>query len=155
MALLGMSHWFFGNLYEAVVFSPNWIVDSSAQMTRLEGFFVNTGPTMYFVPLAMLAPILVWVLLAVNKVGAARADYRRAGLFALLATVLNGVIVTMVVTNLFDPHNLGDTMKLTRLAWQWNILNLCRMLLTAATGVFLFNALSKLEAVVVPPRPNT
>lgn len=148
--LLGMAHWFFGNLYEAVVFSPNWVVDSSAQMRRLEEFFVNTGPTMYFVPLTLLAPIPVWVLLAVNKVAGARADYRRASLFALLATVLNAVIVTTVVTKLFDPHNLGDTIELTRLAWQWNILNLCRMALTAVTGVFLFNALSKLEAAATP-----
>src|SRR4051794_10053943 len=114
-ALLGMAHWFFGNLYEAVVFSPNWVMDSSMQMKRLEAFFVHTGPTTYFVPLTVLAPIPVWVLLAVNKVAGARADYRRASLFALLAAVLNVVIVTAVVTDLFDPHNLGDTTKLTRL----------------------------------------
>lgn len=152
-ALLGMAQWFFGNLYEAVVFSPNWVMDSAAQMRRLEEFFVNTGPTLYFVPLTVLAPIPVWVLLAVNKVDAVRADYRRAALFALLATVLNGLIVTTVVTDLFDPHNLDDTMKLTRLAWQWNILNLGRMALTAVTGVFLFNASSKLQTAAVRSQP--
>jgi hypothetical protein len=153
-ALLGMAQWFFGNLYESVVFSPNWIVDSSAQMSRLEEFFVNTGPTFYFVPVTILAPIVVWVLLAVNKVGGARTDYRRASLFALLAAVLNGVTVIMVVTNLFDPHNLGNAAELTRLAWEWNILNVCRMVLTAITGVFLFNALSKLQTMTMQRFPG-
>jgi hypothetical protein len=154
-ALLAMAHWFFGNLYEAVVFSPNWVVDSSAQMRRLEEFFVRTGPTAYFVPLTVLAPIPVWILLATNKVAAARADYRRASLFALLAAVLNALIVATVVTGLFDPDNLGDPAKLQHLAWRWNILNVCRMAFTGATGVFLFTVLSKVEAATnlrTPPR---
>src|SRR5690242_9538153 len=41
-AVLGLAYWFFGNLYEAVVFSPNWVVDSAAQIDRLNAFFVNT-----------------------------------------------------------------------------------------------------------------
>lgn len=45
-ALLGYLHWFFGNLYEAVVFSPNWVLNSPAQMERLHGFFVATSPTL-------------------------------------------------------------------------------------------------------------
>src|SRR5690349_24243115 len=35
VAVLGLAYWFFGNLYEAIVFSPNWVTDTPAQMTRL------------------------------------------------------------------------------------------------------------------------
>jgi hypothetical protein len=83
-AVIGMAYWFFGNLYEAVVFSPNWVEDSPAQFARLHGFFGNTGPTLYFVPLTQLATILVWVLWWRNRDGEVKPDYRRAAVSALL-----------------------------------------------------------------------
>jgi hypothetical protein len=138
VAVLGMAYWFFGNLYEAVVFSPNWVVDSAAQITRLNEFFVNTGPTLYFLPLTALATVLVWVLLAVNKRRDVRSDYRRAAVFAVLLTAVNAIIVGAVVTKLFDHGT-------TRLAWEWNILNGVRMALTATTAWFAFSAFRKLD----------
>jgi hypothetical protein len=121
------------------------VVDSSAQMTRLHELFVNTSPTLYFVPLTMLATLLVWVLLVINKDDEVRPDYRRAGLFALLLTILNLFIVATVVTRLFGTEYLSDADRLRSIAWQWNILNLLRMSLIAITVVFLFNAFRKLD----------
>lgn len=138
-AVLGLAYWFFGNLYEAIVFSPNWVVDTPAQMARLDEFFVNTGPTLYFVPLTMVTCVLVWVLLLVNREPSVRRDYRRAGVAALVLTVLNAVIVTTVVTKLFSVD--GDR----TLAWTWNGLNVVRMVLTATTATFLFNAFRRLD----------
>src|SRR5215212_5573590 len=60
--VVGLAYWLFGNLYEAVVLSPNWVVDSPAQLTRLNEFFVVTSPTLYFVPLALAALALVFVI---------------------------------------------------------------------------------------------
>jgi branched-subunit amino acid ABC-type transport system permease component len=144
-AALGLAYWFFGNLYEAVVFSPNWVVDTPAQMTRLNEFFVHTGPTLYFLPLTMLAIVLVWVLMLVNKRAAVRRDYRRAGLAALLLAALNAVIVATVVTKLFGTEFRTDPDRMRALAWQWNVLNGLRMALTATTAVFVFNAFRKLD----------
>jgi branched-subunit amino acid ABC-type transport system permease component len=144
-AALGLAYWFFGNLYEAVVFSPNWVVDTPAQMTRLNEFFVHTGPTLYFLPLTMLAVVLVWILMLVNKRAAVRRDYRRAGLAALLLAALNAVIVATVVTKLFGTEFLADPDRMRALAWQWNVLNGLRMALTATTAVFVFNAFRKLD----------
>ena len=59
VAVIGYASWFFGNLYEAVVYSPNWVTDSAAQMARLNLFLVNTNPTLYFLPPTILATILV------------------------------------------------------------------------------------------------
>jgi hypothetical protein len=62
IAMPGLLHWFFGNFYEVIVISPNWVVDSPIQMKRHNEFFVNTSPTIYFVPLTQIAPILVSAL---------------------------------------------------------------------------------------------
>jgi len=145
VAVLGLAYWLFGNLYEAIVFSPNWVTDTPAQMTRLNEFFVNTSPTLYFVPLTILAVLLAWILMAVNRDPTLRADYRRAGLVALLLMALNTLIVATVVTKLFGTELGADPHQLTSYAWRWNVLNVLRMALTATTAAFLFNAFRKLD----------
>lgn len=153
VALLGLAHWFFGNLYEAVVFSPNWVVDSVTQMRRLHEFFVNTSPTLYFVPLTQAATVLVWVLLAINRDRELKPDYRRASLFALASTALNAFIVATVITKLFGADYLSHADELTSYCWRWNILNVLRMTLVATTAVYVFNAYRKLDrkAAEAPP----
>ncbi|RZU53119.1 hypothetical protein EV385_5005 [Krasilnikovia cinnamomea] len=145
VAVLGLAYWFFGNLYEAIVFSPNWVVDTPAQMTRLHGFFVNTGPTLYFVPLTFLAALLTWLLLALNRDPALRADYRRASLVAVVLMGLNAFIVATVVSKLFGAGYPADPERLSAYAWRWNVLNVLRMMLTATAAVILFNAFRKLD----------
>lgn len=144
-AIIGLSYWFFGNLYEAIVISPNWVVDSPAQMKRLNEFFVNTSPTIYFIPLTPIVTIIVWLLLWLNKHHSIRPELRKASLFAVLATLLNAVIVSTVVLKLFaaDFAKYGD--YLTTLTWRWNILNCFRMGLVATTVYYLFNAYRKLD----------
>lgn len=151
ITVIGLLYWFFGNLYEAVVFSPNWVIDSPSQMKRLNEFFVTTSPTIYFVPMTQLATILVWILLWKNKEDSVKSELRRASLFAVLVTVLNVFIVSTVVLKLFaeDFEKYGD--YLTTLTWRWNILNCFRMGLVATTIYYLFNAYRKLDR---QPRTN-
>lgn len=144
-AVLGLAYWFFGNLYEAIVISPNWIVDSSAQLTRLNQFFVNTSPTLFFIPLTLLATVLVWVLLVVNQDTELKALYRNASLFAVALTALNVLIVTTLITKLFGTDYLSYGDELSSYAWRWNILNVIRMALTATTAVYLFGAFRRLD----------
>jgi hypothetical protein len=145
LAVFGLAHWFFGNLYEAFVFSPNWVVDSAAQMKRLNEFLVNTSPTLYFVPLTQLATVLVWVLWAFNRDEEVKVDYQRAGLWSLLLTVLNVFIVVTVITKLFAIDYLSHADELASYCWRWNTLKLFRMALTATTAAYLFNAFRKLD----------
>ena len=143
--VIGLLYWFFGNLYEAIVFSPNWVVDSPTQVKRLNEFFVNTSPTTYFIPLTQIATVLVWLLLWKNQVSSIRTDLKLAGIFAVLVTILNAVIVSTVVLKLFatDYGKYGD--YLTTLTWRWNILNCFRMGLVALTIYYLFNTYRKLD----------
>jgi hypothetical protein len=144
-AIIGLSYWFFGNLYEAIVISPNWVVDSPSQMKRLNEFFVTTSPTIYFVPLTQVATVFVWLLLWRNKVISVKSELKYASIFAVLVTILNAVIVSTVVLKLFgaDYEKYGD--YLTTLTWRWNVLNFFRMLLVALTIYYLFNAYRKLD----------
>lgn len=151
VAILGLLHWLFGNLYEAVVFSPNWIDDSPAQLARMHGLFVHTSPTLYFVPVTQLATLLAFAAHALNRSPLVTRDFRRATVFALLATALNALIVSTIVLRIFSPDYaaLGD--ELHALCWRWNVLNVGRMALVATTVFFLFAAFRKLDREAVTP----
>lgn len=145
--ITGLAWWLFGNLYEAIVISPNWIVNSTIQLKRLHEFFINTSPTIYFVPVTQMATVLVWILWWLNKEKAAMHDHRMAGIFALLATVLNAFIVTSIVMKIFaaDFEMYGD--HLTTLCYQWNVLNVFRMALVALTIHYSFRAYGHLDRI--------
>ncbi|GAA2635527.1 hypothetical protein SMC26_08345 [Actinomadura fulvescens] len=144
-AVIGLAYWLFGNLYEAIVFSPNWVRDSPDQFTRLDGFFTVTGPTLYFVPLTPLVLVLVWLLWWRNRDEDLVPDYRRAALAALILTALTAYIVAAVVSQMFGADALARPENLNAAAWRWNVLNIVRMILTAATAWFMFNAFRKLD----------
>jgi hypothetical protein len=144
-SVFGLAWWFFGNLYEAIVISPNWVVDSPDQLKRLHEFFVNTSPTVYFVPLTQLATIPVWLLWAANKDHGLKKEYRMAGIFALLLTGLNIFIVSTIVTKIFGDNYLSMATALHDYCFRWNVLNGFRMLLTFLTLYYMFNAFRKLD----------
>jgi hypothetical protein len=149
LAVLGMASWFFGNLYEAVVLSPNWIRDSPAQFARLDAFFAVTGPTLYFVPVTPLALLLTWLLWWRSRDPggdpALRAHLRRAAATSLALAVLTAGIVVLVIPRMFGPDALADPAGLRPAALWWNALNVGRMILTAATGWHLFRAFRHLD----------
>ena len=147
-ALVGLACWLFGNLYEAVVFAPNWVSDSTAQFARLHEFFATTGPTLYFVPVTQIALVLVWVLWWRNRDGELARDYRRAAGTAAVLAALTGYIVVAVLPHMFGADALAHPGDLHAAAWQWNVLNVFRMLLTATTAYLLFGAFRKLDRSV-------
>ncbi|MDY7101186.1 MAG: hypothetical protein S0880_08360 [Actinomycetota bacterium] len=149
-AVLGLLHWFFGNLYEAVVISPNWVVESPAQLTRLNDFFARTSPTLYFVPVLVVAVALTWWLWATARGSVAATAYRRAGWLAVVAMAVNTVVVVTVVSVLFGDEATRADADLTAYAWRWNVLNVVRMVLVAATAVQLFEAFRRLDRAAEP-----
>ena len=144
-AVMGLAWWFFGNLYEAVVFSPNWVIDSPAQLQRLNALFVTTSPTAYFVPITPAAVLLAWGLMLGNRQQALQSDYRKAGVLGALAMALNAFIVATLITKLFGADFASHGEALSTYATRWNVLNAVRMVLTAATAAYLFSAFRKLD----------
>jgi hypothetical protein len=149
LGLIGMLQWLFGNLYEAVVISPNWVVDSPAALDRLHGFFVRTTPTTYFVPFTLLAPVAIWAAFALHR----SPELKRASAFAAAAAALNAFIVTTIVMKLFaEDYRSYSAIELHALCVRWNVLNSVRMALTAATIFFAFAAYRALDRAGVATR---
>jgi hypothetical protein len=146
VSLVGLSWWFFGNLYEAIVISPNWIVDSPAQLTRLHEFFVNTDPTLYFVPATLLAVLLLWISLIIGRQTLPRRTVIWSAVVSTALIGLTAFIVSVLVTALFGPSYLEHEDALSTYAWWWNIANLVRMALTATTIVLVWKLLSATPA---------
>lgn len=145
LAVLGLLYWFFGNLYETIVISPNWIVDSPAQMQRLNHFFVRTSPTLYFVPLTQIATLLVWLVWLINREDYLKRDYKMAAIFAAFSTLLNFFIVSTIVIKLFGDDFMTRADQLNTLCWRWNVLNTFRMIVVFTTTHFMFQAFRKLD----------
>ena len=145
-ALVGMAWWLFGNLYEAFVISPNWVEGSRAQLERLNGFFVHTTPTHYFVPMAFVAPASTWLAWALRRRAPEGGALRRASLFALLASSVNALIVGTIIGRLFgDGFRAESEEALHALCVRWNTLNALRMAMTFGASFWLFEAFRRLD----------
>jgi hypothetical protein len=144
-SILGLAYWFYGNLYEAIVFSPNWIHDSPAQMKRLNEFFVHTSPAVYFIPITVIAVFILWFLNFKNKVDSIKRDYRMASVYAFIVMVLTVCIVTCVLSKMFGSGFYQNPGEVNLYCWAWNILNILRIVLVVITTYYVFNAYRKLD----------
>jgi hypothetical protein len=150
LGLLGLLQWFFGNLYEQVVFAPNWVLPGSAesvtQVERLQAFFVRTSPTLYFVPFTIVAPALVWLAHGLNPLPAASRAFRLASGCGVLAAALNAFMVVTLAVPLFSrPTHEHAVLELYALCTRWAVFNPVRMLLTGATAWWTLAALRTLD----------
>ena len=144
-AIIGFAYWFFGNLYEAIVFGPNWIIENPDQLKLLNDFFINSSPTLYFVPMTLIAAITVWVLTFTNKVAVVKRDYRMASIFAFIVTALTSFIVGFVLSKMFGPSFYENPAEGSYYGDLWNKLNAVRLVLEIVTLYYLFNAYRKLD----------
>lgn len=146
-ALIGLGWWFFGNLYEAIVISPNWVIDSPAQLTRLHGFFQVTSPTNYFVPATPLALVALWIALYLGRTTLPRPEARLALWLSLALAGLTVAIVTVLINTLFGAHFLDRAAQLSGYAWWWNVANLARLALTGGCAVLVWRMLHSVRAI--------
>src|SRR4051812_6946659 len=68
-SLIGITMWFFGNLYEAIVIGPNMLGEESLQkIHHFQNFFVTTNPIFFYIPLSPLATVaLVFIYFKTPK----------------------------------------------------------------------------------------
>jgi hypothetical protein len=69
---------------------------------------------------------------------------------ALVLTAVTAFIVATLVTKMFGAEALARPGRLNAAAWQWNALNVVRMILTGTTMYHLFNAYRKLDRRPAP-----
>lgn len=144
-SIFGIAYWFFGNLYEAIVFGPNWVIKDPEHLKHLNSFFVNSSPTAYFIPMTLIASIIVWVLTFLNKVDKVKKGYRIASILALIITILTSLIVALVLSKMFGSGFYENPSKGSYYGNIWNILNAFRLVLEMATIYYLFNVYRKLD----------
>ena len=67
-SLFGLCLWFFGNLYEGIVLTPNLLTDSAMKMYNWQQFFTVTNPIFFYIPLVPMAILTtVFIYLKTSK----------------------------------------------------------------------------------------
>lgn len=142
VALVALAWWLFGNLYEAIVISPNWVIDTPAQLQRLNEFFQRTSPTTYFVPMSQLALLALWTGLILGRARLPRREAVAVGVLSVALAGLTAVIVSVLIPALFGPDFRTRGEELTDYAWWWNLANGVRMALTAGCLALVWRLLA-------------
>lgn len=106
--IFGFAFWFFGNLYEAIVFGPNWSIKSPGHLKFLNEFFSNSSPTVYFMPMTLITVIVIWILTFMNKEVSVKKEYKIASILSLIITLFTTFIVTFVLSKMFGPGYYED-----------------------------------------------
>jgi hypothetical protein len=141
-SLFGMTMWFFGNLYEAIVIVPNMLTNSILKAKLWQDFFVITNPVFYYIPIspsAVLTTVFLYFKTS-QRNSTLKRRLKFATIFGLIASALGIIIITRINLKLF----FGDVEKISETAhylsvW-WNILNAVRVLLLLVTIINLFKA---------------
>ena len=143
LAVLGHAHWFFGNLYEAVVLIPQFAASPEQRLPiSAGGILVPGSPVLYYAP---MAPLTVPAALAALAVGwrfgrVVRGKLLGAAVLSVSAALLGAYIITQLNFSLFfEPST--DVAQLEVLLRRWAILNYVRVGLVGAALVLLLLAL--------------
>jgi hypothetical protein len=144
VAVIGLAHWFFGNLYEAIVLAPNMIGNSLVQLKRWQEYFTVTNQIYYYVPFTQTAVLIIIILFFTNRLSSIKYDLRMASIFGVLSLLLTIYIVTQLNLSLFFGDLEKVSNRLTFMAWQWNVMNVVRIVLVGTTLTFAFKAYEKM-----------
>jgi hypothetical protein len=141
-ALLGIALWFFGNLYEGIVITPNLLIDPTRKIYYWREFFRITNPIFFYIPLAPAAILSSFVLyFKTPKEKIVLKRYLRYATFFLSIALAVGVfIISQINLKLFYGHIVKNSTEIYRLSVLWNLLNILRVILLAFTIYYVFNA---------------
>jgi hypothetical protein len=141
-ALLGIAHWFFGNLYEGIVITPNLLSDSIGKIHHWQAFFKFTNPVFFYLPLTPIAALTTFVLYfkTANESTFLKRHLAYASVFLIFALGLGIFIITQINFKLFFGNIERFSADIYYLSVLWNILNLVRVILLAFTIYHLFKA---------------
>lgn len=142
-ALFGIVMWFFGNLYEGIVITPNLLSNPAERMQHWQHFFVITNPIFFYIPIApiaILATVIQYFKTIREKI-VLRKHMRYACVFLIFAFVVSIFIISQINLKLFygniEAMSPGTIYKLSIL---WNSLNIVRLLFLGLTIYHLFQA---------------
>jgi Domain of unknown function (DUF1772) len=136
VAGLGQIHWFFGNVYEAVVDVPQLLVD--AQPNRVPRLLGAGSPLRYYVP---AAPVTL-VATVVALVGSWRSGGDRTMIATAAASTAGAAAVTAYLVKIVNLRLLGGGTPISAaegrsLVSTWQRGNLVRLLLLGIAALAL------------------
>ena len=143
-AATGLAHWFFGNLYEAIIVSPNSMAIIEAGQNPGETMFPRIAPTWYYMPHGVLTPLAVGAALIVGRHDATRrASLLWAAGGTLVGEALTAVAVTQVNLKLYVGKNREtDPVRMRSLQRLWDTVNAARLI---SVGVALIATLQAMK----------
>ncbi|GAA3388513.1 hypothetical protein [Cryptosporangium minutisporangium] len=144
LAVLGHAHWFFGNLYEAIVLAPGWRSMADEPLSVGGGVLAPGSPVRYYVP---ITPLTVLVTVSAGIAGWRTPDGPHPALglgvaLSLISAAVTGYIVARVNLPLFFVADTPAEQKVM-LARRWARLNYIRLTTLGATGTLLVWALTQ------------
>ena len=147
VAVLGHAHWFFGNLYEAVVLAPGWRSIAGEPLRMGEGILAPGSPVRYYIP---ATPLTIVVTVSAGIVGWSALPELRLPLasgvgFSLASAAVTAYIVARVNLRLFFADDTTAEQKAI-LARRWTTLNYARLATLIAAGALLVYALTRASA---------
>ena len=141
-ALFGATLWFFGNLYEGIVMTPNLLTDSVVKVRHWQAFFTITNPVIFYIPLTPIAAIVLFVLYFKTPTESTvlKRNLKYASVFLIGAIAVGVFIITQINFKLFFGNVDQFAADIFRLSVLWNVLNMVRVILLAFSIYHLFNA---------------
>lgn len=129
-ALAGILMWFFGNLYEGIVITPNLLTDSARKLNYWQGFFTVTNPIFFYLPIVPIALMaILFLYFKTSKEQVALKKHLASALIYLILPLAVGVfIITQINLKLFFGNTQAES-EIYKLSILWNILNAVRIVL--------------------------
>lgn len=146
-ARLGLAHWFFGNLYEAMVDMPRLLAD--AQPNREPRLLGAGSPLRYYAPVAPVTVVATGATVATNwRSGGDRRVIGTAAAATVTATSLTGYLVRTVNRRLLLSREPLGEVERRAMVKRWHMANIARLvaLVIASAAVR--------RAAVRPQRPE-
>jgi len=100
-SLFFMAMWFFGNLYEEIVLTPNQLVNTYEKLQHWHQFFTVSNPIFFYVPFTLLAPVVLCVLYFKISDPAMKNLLKWASIFSVVGTLVSVAIITQINVKIF------------------------------------------------------
>lgn len=143
ICLLGFLHWFFGNLYEIVILTPNMLLadDQTEMLTMTRKLFRVSPPYFYYLPWGPLSiglAVYLWFRLRKTDSVEVRGWMTWATGFALSAGLVTWYIIVYFNLTLWIGSGQYSAAELNALIWQNTAVALFRVGLVGSTLYCLY-----------------
>lgn len=133
LALLTLAGIMFGELFEQIVFVPNWLIGNIEEnVANFSKFKHIADPGMFYFPMSLATLIgHVMLLRKASSLSTVQKDYVKKSLYAFLVVLaLTGYVIAAINVPAFDQRVMQGA-ELESAVKTWAVLNIFRIVLPA------------------------